>query len=579
MYKFLFFVFSITVSFVANSQSTQPSTDKTHTVLDAKSNSPVPYVTIYSHSSATGTVTNLLGQFKWNALLSTDSLTLSFVGYESQKFTFKNPIPDTIYLKPKTEILESAYVYGNMTFLYTLLSGCKKSKMERAKIAKTYFSLESIINTQTVEKMEAYYNGNFGGYDCLDLKLKTGRLAMTSFGNRFFISTETSKALYLHKLFGSGSHFPQSPIGLNKKKLAKLYTLKFEKSYLDESKHTIYQISYVPNFNCEDCFYGTVWVDSLQQQIQRITLFTDSTKSHPFIPIGHSDSLLNVSLEITKNYTTSSSIPQFVSTDFNYQLVYKTRTDSVFSVNTNALVYAFDYQNAFSLPHFDYGNIRYTDYILIGSLPYNYAFWKNYKEFKMANSEKDEKLFQSMNPAQTGTFVNTNNPYFTKPFFEHAYKAWSIKRIQLNQVLNDRVKGNVSLEAPPSQQYKLQTQIFFDVNEFNDSLHISSTSYFDPYYSYFYLPQTAKTDAFVNMYFDLTEIKRRELIATTQKSKTKKQVEALYQKSLTELELQHKMFIKETQRGNNLPAMIEWNEFINQRLRINNLEIFRLIKN
>jgi hypothetical protein len=327
---------------------------------------------------------------------------------------------------------------------------------------------------------------------------------------------------------------------------------------------------------CEDCFYGTIWMDSLQQQIQRITLFTDSTQSHPFIPIGNSDSLLNVSLEITKNYRTNGESPLFTSTDFNYQLVYKTRTDSVFSVKTNALVYAYDFESSFQLPHFVYGNIRYTDYILIGSLPYNSAFWQNYNEFKMAHSETDAKMFRSLNPAQTGTFVNTHNPHFQKPFFEHAYKPWSIKRIQLNSILEDQVKGNISMQAPPSQQYNLKTQVYLEVNEFEDSLYISTASYFDPYYSFFYLPQTLKTDAFVNMYFDLTEIKRRELVELTKSATTKKEVEMKYQKSMVELNNQQKKFIKETQRGNNLPAMKEWNRYINQRLGLDNMTLFGL---
>jgi hypothetical protein len=257
--------------------------------------------------------------------------------------------------------------------------------------------------------------------------------------------------------------------------------------------------------------------------------------------------------------------------------VYKTQTDSIFTVTTHALVYAFDYQSTFSLPHFEYGNIRYQDYILIGSLPYNAAFWENYTEFNMSSSEDDSRLFQSLNPGQTGTFVNSNNRYFQKPFFEHAYKPGSIKRIQLNEVLDDRVKGNVPLEAPPSQQYKLKTQIYLDINTFNDSLYISTSSYFDPYFSYFYLPQTLQTDAFVNMYFDLTEIKRRELVTQLSNTRSKKQMELIYEKSLADLALMHKDFVKETQRGANLKAMVKWNTYIYAQLRIDNVDLFHLI--
>ncbi|MGB1003987.1 MAG: carboxypeptidase-like regulatory domain-containing protein [Salibacteraceae bacterium] len=573
MNQVFLFISLLTISYVGFSQ--KEPTDSIYTVLDAISKEPVPYATVYNHLSGTGTVTNLKGQFYWKPLGQRDSVTLSFVGYESQFFNSSHPIPASIFLNPKTEILESAYVYGNMTFLYQLIADCKIQKSKKNQTAKTYLSLESIIDNQSVESMEVYYNGLFNGYDCKELQLKTGRLAISNFGNRFFISTETSKALYLHELYESTGHFPTSPMGLSRKKLAKLFELKFVKYYEEDNAHTIYQINYTPTKDCDDCFHGTLWVDSLQHQIQKVTLQTDSTLRHPFIPIGHSDKLLNVSLEITKNYQTNKDVAQFKSTDFNYQLVYKTISDSIFTVNTNALVYAYDYDSKFDLPHFEYGNIRYKDYILIGSIPYNWFFWNNYKEFNMAN-QKESVLFSSLNPAQTGTFVNTNNPYFDKPFFEHAYKPWSIKRIELNQALSDEVGRAVSLEAPPSQQYKLKTQIYLDINKINDSLHTVTSSYFDPYYSYFYLPQSAKTDAFVNMYFDLTEIKRRELEKQIQHASSRKEVEKLYQIKLNELAIQQKQFIKETQRGNNLKAMQQWNDYIVKRLKIDNLELFHL---
>ena len=546
----------------------------TFTVLDAETKEAIPYATVYSKNLGTGTVTNLAGQFQWKSSNKVDTLILSFVGYQSQTFIGVNTIPVTILLKPKTEVLASAFVYGNMTFLYALVANCKDVKSNRPKTAKTYLSLESIINKQTIETMEAYYNGSFKGYDCDELKLKTGRLAISNFGDRFFISTETSKALYLHQLYGESTHFPTSPMGLNKKKLTKYFQLQFVKSYKNESNQTIYQIEYQPKEECLDCFHGTLWVDSLNKQIQKVTLLTDSTQKHPFIPIGSSDKLLNVSLEITKNYETGSEV-QFKSTDFNYQLVYNTRSDSVFTVNTNALVYAYDYSTLFTLPHFKYGNIRYQDYILIGSVPYNWFFWQNYKEFNMANG-KESVLYRSLNPSQTGTFVNTHNPYFQKPFFEHSYKAWSIKRVQLNLALDQSVSRSVPLEAPPSQQYKLFTQIYMDINAFNDSLDIKTRSYFDPYYSYFYLPQTRKTDAFVNMYFDLTEIKRKELEQRLSKAQTKAQAQAIYAKCMDELNEQQKSFLKETQRGNNLIAMKKWNDIIFKELKIDNVMLFRL---
>ncbi len=584
MNKLFIVLITIILSFQGVSQNPTDSTDQIYTVLDKDSQEPVPYATLYNSTTGTGTVTNLMGQFNWGVLNTRDVLTLSFIGYTSQIFTIKNPIPAIIYLQPKTEILQSAFVYGNMTFLYHLISKCKEPRSSKTQLAKTYFTLESKVENQPIENLESYYNGYFSGYNCQELKIKTGRLAITNFGDRYFLSLETSKALNLHHLFYSGSHFPTSPLGMRKKKLAKFYTLQFVKSYLDDHNHTIYQINYTPKKACDDCFHGTLWVDSLQHQIQKAVLITDRTNKHPFAPWANARPLLHVSLEITKNYNTSAPEVQFISTDFNYQVKFKANLDSIndtlLTINTHALLFAYDYQNTFKLPLFDFSRISYRDYSIIGLIPYNPYFWNKYDAFKMGKSKNISNLFLSNTPGQTGIFIRSTNFHtnqFIGHFFGRALTPWGTNRIKMMHGIDGLAPNNTPIEAPPSQQYHLETQIFMDVNEFNDSLHITTVSYFDRYESFFYLPQTPNTDAFVNMYFDLTEIKRRELVKLTKKATSQKQVEDMYQKGIRDLELQHKSFIKETQRGYRVKGMKKWNDFILKRLQIDNVALFRLL--
>lgn len=61
---------------------------------------------------------------------------------------------------------------------------------------------------------------------------------MAPFENRFFISSETSKALNLLKLFDDNTYFPKQPLQLSRKKIEKDYNLqltrKYKKAYLEQ---------------------------------------------------------------------------------------------------------------------------------------------------------------------------------------------------------------------------------------------------------------------------------------------------------------------------------------------------------
>ena len=148
-----------------------------------------------------------------------------------------------------------------------MVSKCRKSATYKRKKAKTYFELETHIKNKQVELVECYYNGEFEGYDLQNLALKNGRIALALYGNRFFVSTETSNALNMHKLFDYNDFFPRSPFDLNKKKLKKRYTLRLAKKYKDEQSNTIYVVTFFPKENSKNAFEGKVWIDSLEKSI------------------------------------------------------------------------------------------------------------------------------------------------------------------------------------------------------------------------------------------------------------------------------------------------------------------------
>ena len=207
-------------------------------LLDKNTNEPIPYANIVLSQKKLGQISNLEGFFRFSGLTQNDSLEISFIGYETLKFKVYESIGDTIYMAPANKLLPEAIIYADDLFLYELIAKAKETKTKKLRQAKTYYALDTWANNTKIESLECYYNGTYKSYDLAFLELKNGRLAMAPFENRFFISSETSKALNLLKLFDDNSYFPKQPLQLSRKKIEKDYNLqltrKNKKAYLEQ---------------------------------------------------------------------------------------------------------------------------------------------------------------------------------------------------------------------------------------------------------------------------------------------------------------------------------------------------------
>ncbi len=115
-----------------------------------------------------------------------------------------------------------------------------------------------------------------------------------------------------------------------------------------------------------------------------------------------------------------------------------------------------------------------------------------------------------------------------------------------------------------------------DINTYKDSTHYLTATIFDPYESYFFLPMDKKTNCFVNIFFDLCEIKRRELqIQLNARNISPTQALAMCQKCISELETLKNEYLKDVQRGTEEKKMIKYNLIVFNELNINNLELFK----
>jgi hypothetical protein len=549
-------------------------------IVNAQNKEVVPYANIYNKNSGKGAISNDNGAFNLSGLSNGDTLVISYVGFERQVFIVTvNNANLLLKMKPKAQELGAFVITANNSYLYHLISRCSKNSKSTARKAKTYFSLESTVNGEQVEMVESYYNGTYKNGDVSQLELKQGRIALAPFDRKFFVSTETSKALNMHHLFAENAHFPGALFELNKKRLSKIYDLSLSTKFLNEEGSPIIVIDFVPKENVDENFYGRVWIDSLSAQVLKVNLNVLDAENHPFLPLGNVDSLKQVTLSITKTYQSINNEMTINSVDFNYQVKYVTHQKQYVEVATKAILYAYDYQTQFNLPFFKFTTSMYEDYRKINATPYNQFFWQNINEFGMKDVKESNQKFLKSHSSLMNQNIFIGTEYLKNGIFEQPYVSWSENRIALKSSSSEPTFYKAQLGSTPSEKYNLSAQIYCDINLLNDSLNVITSTVFDPFDSFYYYEMDANGAAFINMYFDLVEIERQDFLQSI-KTKTKRsEVEQAYLFSKQKLEIELKIFLKEVQRGTNEEGMVKWNAFILRNLKIDNLVQFGLFEN
>lgn len=138
----------------------------------------------YTNNPAVGTITNSDGEFVLKMISGSDSIKVSYMGYQSAVYSVNN-VPETIHLKVSPIQLEEVSVYPVQTLVKEIWKKYyqkyqaeeKVSKEEKEKEKNTFF-YRQITRTDTVynEFIECFFTGtNSDGVT--DLQLRKGRYA------------------------------------------------------------------------------------------------------------------------------------------------------------------------------------------------------------------------------------------------------------------------------------------------------------------------------------------------------------------------------------------------------------------
>lgn len=554
-------------------------------ITDKVTSEPVPYANIYNKHLEKGTISNMDGYFRILVSSINDSVMITFIGYKdliipliSGKDFYKIQMEENVLTLSEVTVTPHKNYY-----LYSLLEKCRKNTPGNTPTSKACFELKSYREETPVELVEGYYNVKIKGYEIENLAIKSGRIALRPFNNRFFASLESSHAILMQKIIAGNEYFPMNPLELPVRKLKKHYYLDLDKKYVTNDLDSVYVIDYKPRISNGDFFEGQIWINKCKNAVIKITLYSGNSNRHPFLPLFYVHNILNVSFNITKTFQFINGEYTFNHVDFEYVIDYNGKNKAVenhteeeekYSIKTKAVLYAYDYDRPFELPLFNLSDKAYTDYRKISAMPYNSFFWNHNNEYKLNDSLNANELFFSESKWYTSHTSFEGNKFMSKGFFEHPFVLWSSNRIKFRENFHDTLVNALSTGFN-IDKYNLAVKLYVDLNNYNDSIDISTATIFDPYDSFYKLPVDNNTLCFINLYFDLCEIERRnmEKEMNSQKHDFTK-VREIYEQYLQTLEIQKNKYFKSVERGTNKEKMLVYNGYVLKHLGIDNIKIF-----
>lgn len=580
---------SLVVSFGLFSQNIEI----TGIVKDSQTKEPLSFCNISIQASNKGTITNLDGAFNISVKHQNDILEFSYLGYVPLKITAKDLLSQKIVLLKKQDyMLPEITVNANDDFLYALLNNCRKNlnKNKERAVSKVYYGIESHTEDTPVEFLECYFNGNVQGHRIISLLLKNGRIAKSVYKNCYYSNQETTKAIRLLKLEYDNGYYPAFPLQLDRNEMEKLFNL-----CIIPSDSSMFHVSFKPKSNVYENFSGEIWMDKETMLPLKIDLNIDKAEIFPFAT-SCEDSITDVSINISLNYKIDNGnmYPELICFDFVYTIlrgkagqVLDASLDAEQTYHSNGVLYFYDFDMPFVLPFFEYDTEIY-DYQKLQLIPYNHNFWDYNEALLLSESQKKTIGFLVEDSLQfyyeegnygrdfglhERTFINEDTVGYSA-----IYTFWyPNKRVMIKKTYpkNKTASLQAILTATASMLVKLKTQILLDVNTVGDSLACDTYAVFEEINSHYKMPVETYTNPMVNMYFDICEIKRRELQAILDTSRLSlEEIKKLYYRIEEEKEVLSYDFLTETDYGANKDRMKEWNQYIIDNLGIDNISMF-----
>ncbi|MFT6849358.1 MAG: hypothetical protein ACJATA_000153 [Sphingobacteriales bacterium] len=566
---------SIQIVLSYSQDNIQPITIKA-SVLAEDTKNILPFANIFNKNISIGTASNLEGYFELPNNRIGDTILITYLGYEDKLLVVSPNMPKKIGLSSLPSLLGEVVVIADSDYLYDIILKIRKNKGSKTKTSKTYFFLETLLYDEPIEVIESYYNGEYSNLGIDHLSIKKGRIGLKPINNRYFRSTESSRLFSLHNLFAKSKLFPDNPLSLKKKDLKRDYSLKISNSFT-ENLSKIMVIDFIPKNNKNELFNGSIWIDQKANRLIKIILNIQNSSIHPFVPIGF-NTIHVVDMEITKSYETIDDQQYINSIDFNYNVFYSDNWGNEVKAVTRAFTKAYNYENKFNLPNFEFTRHLHGDYRNITVVPYDSVFWNLTSEFRFYDRVQEIERF-IMKYKIDNRFIHPENKSDSNlSQLQFPYFLWSKNRFYMRQAPASVIEKSKNTKAFEIDRFHLSVKLYLDVNIVQDSIIYQVYSILDPVSSYFHFYINDSDRAFMNMYFDLVEIQKDKLVLELDMTQnlSVELIEEIYQKHLKNFDEASKLFVNETGRGRNLKGMEKWNNYIFDSLEINSLRQFNI---
>ena len=537
-------------------------------ILDSISGDPLPYTHIILKNENRGAITNEDGFFTI-LCSSSDTLVFSFISYERKEvpcFYFVNK--HQLFLVRSINELATVSVYANQDYLIDLTVKARNRCLKKSPFeSKTYFTLESNYLGKPVELLEVYYNAEIHPFGIKKLALKNGRIGMSGLDNHFYVSMSTTNVVIGYSLFSDNNKLPQNPLQLTKGKLRRFYDVE-----LISVENDYYKIGFVPKVETDYLFNCIIWVDKKDAQILKVALSKTNLKRHPLLEINPDHKLDSLNFYIA--YTYSNDLYQSLQKiEIKYDLVYN-NSIKLRKINTAGVFLFYEQAAVFDLPYYSLKGAAISDYDKIVFQPYNEQFWQHNEVLLPSN-----KVLQYLDFFKKhGVLLNYNKLSKLNNIFREKIITWSDRRLFYNeinyseQILEEETSDYYfrSTKTIPFL-YDLSYQIYLDKNTFNDSTEYVSSTLINLDQSYYFGHLNKYTTAFINVYFDLIEVERTNMMKVLIGHEWNNyQVDSIYKKTIAKLNKKLITYLKKTYFGELETGMTVFINEVNKEIGIDN---------
>lgn len=395
--RILFLVF-LGVIFCLSSAQEQTEVMIDAKIVDQVTKEPLIYASVF-FKNRTDTISNQEGEFRLLSGSPSDSIKISYVGYETLSLAVSS-LPKVIELKPMNYLLDEVVIasLNANKIIRQFLKKHKKTYLKKKPQNSFFYRQVTLTDTVCTEILEAFFQA-YSNYRVNDLKLVTGRYAkslsdsnepLTTFRNYFYISQVTP----------INYEPPQKNVIIVPlcDYYARYYKASIEMMY-DSQGRSLYKIHFNPNPEIKTSILkGVAYLNAADLSLEK---FEGELLNVPIHSKGFQSEARNNLTTFQVNYKQDEgiSVVESINIYTNYDVTYMDEDLSPINVQINSILY-----NIGSLKAKQKKTLKYNTFLLeeISKSEYDPAFWEENViikrtplEEKATNDFEKENLFKS----------------------------------------------------------------------------------------------------------------------------------------------------------------------------------------